>query len=48
MSASVNALTEPIFELGKCSIHEIGVEFCSKWIGNVLGNAPVISVEWFL
>ena len=36
MSANKNSLTQPIFDLGLCSLHENGVEFFPKCNGNVL------------
>ena len=36
MAANENALTQSIFELGICSLHENGVEFCQKCNGSVL------------
>ena len=41
MAANVNTLTRSILELGICSLHENGVEFQQKLIGNVLCGLPL-------
>ena len=38
MAANENTLTQPIFELGICSLHENGIEFHQKLIGNILAG----------